>query len=503
MRGADQVAGGPGPDASLGWRSRGLDRRSLLCGAAVGAVGAALYLPRGMVGAAESEHPARPAPLSNELTSALRYMTPAEAEAVSGGRGEIDVTAACQRALDASSRVHFPKGVYLVDADVRRCLKVRSGQTITLDKGAIIKAMGNALAHYQVLSIEKVRDVSISGGVVVGERTAHLGRDGEHGMGIGIYDSTDVVLRNITVKDCWGDGIYVGGRGFEGRSERIRIENCRTENNRRQGLTISAVDICTVAGGRFAGTNGIAPAAGIDIEPNHGEIWGISKRKAGVSRVVIAGVECSGNEGHGITVSQVHTRDVEIRDAVAQRNGMSGISCGYPGSDVRIIAPDCRDNGDHGIEVFGDPAYITRGIRIERPICVANRKAGIFVRRNVEEFIIFGGTVAENGEHGIACDGTGGSTCGDGVIERVAIRANSQAASAGFDNVYIGPQCRRIRVSGNTISSGTKARKPRYGVNVAAGKDIVIANNDLRAAGSRANVSGLDRPGVAWQANRI
>ncbi len=352
-----------------------------------------------------------------------------------------------------------------------------------------------------MLLVEGVRNVTIAGGTVVGERAAHRGDSGEHGMGIAIYNSADVTVRGVTVRDCWGDGIYIGGRGFDGRSTNVRIEQCLCDGNRRQGLSIAAVDRCTVTGGRFVNTRGIMPAAGIDIEPNYGNVGGLTRPKDGATNIVIEGAECSDNQGHGLTVSQVHTRGVRIARLVAQRNGMSGISCGYPGSDIVLDSPDCRDNGDNGIEIFGDPAYVTRQLRVLNSTCTGNRKNGIRVAFNVDGFTVSGGTVANNGENGIVLDGTGSSACDNGVIENVRIAGNSQRASGAYDNLLIGPRCRRIVVQGNDIEQGAGARKPRYGINVVSNAAATVVDNDLRGAGAAGAARGLAQARVVARNN--
>lgn len=389
----------------------------------------------------------------------------------------------------------------MVDAAPQTCLRPSSDQILTFAEGAVLKARSNALEQYNILLLENVRNVLIEGGTIVGDRASHESPTGEHGMGVGIYGSAGVTLRGVTVRDCWGDGIYVGGRGFEGRSSNVRIEHCTCDGNRRQGLTISAVAGCTVVGGRFVRTRGTLPASGIDIEPNYGVLLGVKRPKPGATDIVIDGAECSDNEGHGLTLSQVHTRGVRIVNVVAKDNGMCGISCGYPGGGISIEDVQCDGNGAHGIEIFGDKAYVTKGIEVSQPTCTGNRGSGISVRLNVDGFSIVGGTVANNGENGIVCDGTGGSVCDDGVIQRVHVHSNSQRSPARYDNILIGPLCHRIRVENNVIDEGTGGRKPRYGINVVSDGPVVIAGNDLRRGGIAGPTHGLEKRSVVVRDN--
>lgn len=470
-------------------------RRTAVAGAAAGviAVGAPLLALRSMTGEAQDGSEARLMQASYGDVSVFDFLNEEEAADVRGRHGRLDVTAACQRALNSRQNVFFPAGTYVVNADPKACLRPVGGQTITLDPAAVIQALPNALEQYQVLLIENVENVTVQGGTIVGERSAHRGTTGEHGMGIGIFGSRNVTVREVAVRECWGDGIYVGGRGFEGRSANVRIERCLCDGNRRQGLTIAAVDACSVIGGRFIRTQGTLPASGIDIEPN--------RDKPGATEILIQDADCSDNAGHGLTLSQVHTRDVKIVRLVAHRNGMSGISGGYPGGDVVIDRAECHDNGEHGIHIFGAKTYVSKRIDILSPDCRRNRGNGIIVGPNIDGFSIKNGVVADNGEHGLACTGEGGEVCDNGVIAGMHIHSNSQRSDRSFDNLMIGPSCHWIRIEDNDIDKGSGGRRPRYGVNVETDGAVTLVRNELSQAGESANARGIGKPKVVARGN--
>ena len=119
-----------------------------------------------------------------------------------------------------------------------------------------------------MLRLNQVSNVKIYGCTIQGERSTHIGSSGEWGFGIGIWGSTDIDLENVTVKDCWGDGIYIM-RVYSTtmRSQRIHGKNVVSTNNRRQAMSIiDGVDI-TFEGSYFLNANGTPPQAGIDVEP--------------------------------------------------------------------------------------------------------------------------------------------------------------------------------------------------------------------------------------------
>jgi hypothetical protein len=483
-----------GADDSSTTKPARFTRRTAISGAAVGAVALAapLWAFRSMLSGEADSAKITPKAAAGRV-NVFDYLDAEQRADVQGRTRRLDVTAACQRALSAGNDVVFPAGTYLVDADPKACLKALSGQTVTFEPGSVLEARPNALEQYQVLLIENVRDVTVLGGTILGERSSHRGETGEHGMGIGIFGSQNVIIRQTTVRDCWGDGIYVGGRGFEGQSRDVRIENCVCDGNRRQGLTIAAVENCTVVGGKFVNTKGTLPASGIDIEPN--------RDKPGAQNIVIEGAVCSDNEGHGLTLSQVHTHQVRVTGLVANRNGMSGISAGYPGSDVIIDTAECQENGEHGIHIFGAPTYVSKHIEIRRPTCSKNGLNGILIGPNVDGFSVDEGLISLNGEHGLVCDGTGGRLCDDGALRNNRIHSNSQRSDRSFDNLLIGPQCDRIRIEDNDIEQGNQGRRPRFGLHIATDGQVIVERNDLRAAGAAKNAQGFDRSSVTARGN--
>jgi hypothetical protein len=474
----------------------GLTRRHLLrAGGAIGAL-ANTPLARGLFDSGSPQ-----IQVADVSVNVLDLMSPAERADVLSNRARLDVTAACQRALHAGLQVTFPAGTYLVDAAPERCLKPVGNQRIVFEPGAILQAQPNNLELYSILLLDAVANVTIEGGELRGERALHRGTKGEHGMGLAIYDCRKVTVRNMTARDCWGDGFYVSGRGMAGRSQDIAIENCIAENNRRQGMTIAAVDRCRVTGGSYRKTSGIAPAAGIDIEPNVAVVAGIQRPKAGATNVILDGVDCSDNAGAGITVSQVHTANVRILNAVAHRNGESGIVCGYVGHDVEIAGADCRDNAWEGIHIAGDKAYTTRQIHVSSPRCSGNGRNGILFGLNVDGFSVIGGTVSDNGHNGILCDGTGGSVCDNGEIRGVLVEANSQAQDAAYDNIRIGALCHDLTIADNTCRAGQSGRRPAYGIRVTANEPMAITGNDLQGGGARGAARGGGSR-VRWSGNR-
>lgn len=91
---------------------------------------------------------------------------------------------------------------------------------------------------------------------------------------ISILGSADVTVRGLTLEASGGDGIYVaenrqtGGRRY---SSNITIEDVRAIDHHRQGMSVVSVDGLLVRRCVFSSTEGTAPQAGIDFEPDEGD----------------------------------------------------------------------------------------------------------------------------------------------------------------------------------------------------------------------------------------
>ncbi len=282
------------------------------------------------------------------------------------GDGRQDDTLAFQRAVDAlrgGGVLDVPAGSYLIDP--LRSVHLRSGVHLRLARGARLLARPNAAPRGYVLTVERVSDVRISGGSIVGERHAHQGRTGEWGHGIMIRGAARVSVSDMRISDCWGDGISIGGsplgRGRVLPSSDIEIANVTCTGNRRQGLTIGRSRRVRVHDCEFSNTGGTPPAAGIDVEPDAGDI----ARDVRIERCTVRG-----NRGPGIQVWK-RTVDVVIADCTIQGNRNAGVLA-MGARDLLIAGNRIDGNGKAGIAVRGGAT----GIRVAGNSFRANGAVG-------------------------------------------------------------------------------------------------------------------------------
>jgi len=129
-----------------------------------------------------------------------------------------------------------------------------------------IKLKSNKLNQYYIVNLSGA-NINLSGsGQIIGDKFSHTGTTGEWGMGVNVSAGENIVISGITIKECWGDCIYVGNS-----SKNVTIVNCTLINGRRQGISVTSANGVTIKNCNISNVNGTAPQYAIDIEPNKGE----------------------------------------------------------------------------------------------------------------------------------------------------------------------------------------------------------------------------------------
>lgn len=185
--------------------------------------------------------------------------------------------------------IYIPSGNYRIDAT--KSVNLRNNTTLILDPKTTLKVIPNNLGSYQLFKINNVKNVSISGGTLIGDKYTHLGDKGEWGMGIEIKDSQNISISDMRIDKMWGDAIYLGTNGQDSNSN-INLNNITMNDNRRQGLSIISVKKLRGYNLYANNTSGTDPASGIDIEPNN--------NKAILQDIYLKNIYTIGNQGSGL-----------------------------------------------------------------------------------------------------------------------------------------------------------------------------------------------------------
>jgi hypothetical protein len=180
------------------------------------------------------------------------------------GDGVADDTQAIQSAIDNYSHVYIPDRIFAINPEIG--LTFRSNSKVTFEKGATIKNLPHNTHIYAMIKLYNVENVEINMGILDGNRANNAAENGEFGYGVSIRGSKNIIINGGLYKNMWGDGIYIINDVSE--SENIVINNPICDNNRRQGISVISAKNLTINKPVLINTNGTAPSAGIDLEPN-------------------------------------------------------------------------------------------------------------------------------------------------------------------------------------------------------------------------------------------
>ena len=186
---------------------------------------------------------------------------------------------------DTLTHFYLQKGIFCVSA-INRSAPIIVPSNVYWHNLATIKMLPNDLEWYNIVYINKSSNVTIDGGIFEGDMMSHYGVNGEWGHGIKCSGASNVSLKNLICKNCWGDGIdLIEGLDVNNKPtincRNIIIDNVKCIYNRRQGMSIEAASDVKVINSEFAYTGykkHTPPSAGIDIEPwisNCKKVWNI------------------------------------------------------------------------------------------------------------------------------------------------------------------------------------------------------------------------------------
>lgn len=289
------------------------------------------------------------------------YLTPQMFRSVKDSDDTRAFNEAVSQLDDQCNVLYVPAGIYQIDAETS--IKLRSNMKLILSPDAVLKAINNSSRNYNIVCIDHVSNVTISGGQIQGERYGHDGSGGEWGMGIGVYDGRNINISNVKISDCWGDGIYLGSRNENNREagcSGITISDCELFNNRRNNLSIVCADDVTIEGSVFRDANGTAPQYGIDIETNN------SANPCERIKILDSVFEGNGSAAMGIVTN---ANDITISGCT-----LHGDFINYAGSNVVISNSKLLGETDARVGITMTDGTVLNDGSEEEDLLVANLK---------------------------------------------------------------------------------------------------------------------------------
>ena len=204
-----------------------------------------------------------------------------------------DATEILQKAIDSKASIVIvgKKG----SPWLTKPLTLRSDQEIVIEKGAVLKAMPGEFKHLNdcLLNAIGCKNIVIRGpGTLLMNKKDYQDtkryKHSEWRHAINLRSCENVLIENLRIIGSGGDGIYVGSRpglkawrgtryhGVEyaklpNYCKNVTVKNCFIDDNHRQGISVISVENLLVSNTQMNNTDGTAPMAGIDFEPNRGD----------------------------------------------------------------------------------------------------------------------------------------------------------------------------------------------------------------------------------------
>lgn len=208
------------------------------------------------------------------------------------------------------NKVIISKGEYRVTARENSdiCLLLTDNTELQLDGNVVLTP--NSFTSYSIIQTNGNNIIIKGKGTICGDKDNHRDSKGEWGMGLYIRGGSNLRIKDLVIKDCWGDCIYITGN-----ADKVVVKDCIVENGRRQGISIISAHNVVIKDCQIKNVSGTKPEYAIDIEPNKGN----TVKKVVIDNVHI--VNCRGGiasyggaEGSLVDSVIIRNSDINITD---------------------------------------------------------------------------------------------------------------------------------------------------------------------------------------------
>ncbi len=256
-----------------------------------------------------------------------------------------DATDALQAAIDSPAAVVVVP--FMGDPWIVRPLTLRSNLELRFEPGVVVEAKrgeyqntGDSLFDAARCTGVTLRGYGATLRMHKEDYRAEPYKKGEWRMVLAFLSCTDVLVEGLRLESSGGDGIYLGVNGDEQPyCKNVVIRDVICHDNYRQGISVISAENLLIENCVLSNTEGTAPAAGIDFEPN-----GADER---LVNCVMKNCTSSGNQGAGILLY------LKQLDATTPPLSITVESCMVEGGESEgIVVGAIGDNGPQGEITF-------------------------------------------------------------------------------------------------------------------------------------------------------
>ncbi len=303
-------------------------------------------------------------PLNTEKIAAVKAGKLNTAQASWWGFDAADSTDALQNAINSGAARLIVDNMGS-DWIINKPIQLASNQEIVFADGVVIQAKADCFhgKNDSLFTGTKVSNLVLRGeGKAVlrmrkkDYQNPALYEKSEWRMGISLTDCANITLRNLTVTQTGGDGLYLGGTRT-GYNKNILVEDMNFVDNHRLGMGVISVEDLTIRRSKFNDTKGTGPNAGIDFEPNFAE--------QRLVNIVVEDSEFNNNsEGAGIHIYAGRF------DATTKPISMTFNRCSTTGNKegALLVATEKQTEAVRGRVTFNDCSFRQDNILIYNPV---------------------------------------------------------------------------------------------------------------------------------------
>ncbi len=281
--------------------------------------------------ASSSPNAANPAAIAE-----LREGARGEANAAWWGFEPEDATAALQQAIDSGAkRVRVP---YMGAPWLVRPIKLRSDLELLFEPGVLVLAKAGAFKGKNdclFLAVDAKHIMMRGYGATLRMRKEDYQgpnyEKAEWRTAIDFMGCSHVTVEGLRLENSGGDGIYLGATAAQPYCEDVTIRDVVCDGHHRQGISVIGARGLLIENCVLSNTDGTAPEAGIDLEPNHAN--------EPLTDCVVRRCVMENNSGAGILVYlKHHSQESEavsilFEDCLIRSGGDAGVAVGAVGQD--------------------------------------------------------------------------------------------------------------------------------------------------------------------------
>ena len=215
----------------------------------------------------------------NLIAILLKEKTMSPSQFGAYGDGIHDDTNSINTCIKYTDNILFKNGTYLINPTYDdnspddTCINLKSNKIIDFNNSTLTISETDEMLGY-IIRCYQENNFTLKNGFIIGyDATEQSGNDSQQ-MGIAIMDCSNVVIENMNIKNCRGDGVYIREYSNQKKTNNVYVNNCIFKNNRRNQIGYTGGENVKITNCDFifdidASQTYTSNWVGIDLERDH------------------------------------------------------------------------------------------------------------------------------------------------------------------------------------------------------------------------------------------